>query len=507
MTGTAGRGRSGCALLLALSLRVAAQAGVPTLEHLYPAGALPGSSNLVAASGKFDPWPPQVWISGSGVTFQPTTNQGKFEVTLEPEATPGPRLVRVFNAEGASDPRLFVVGNGVELAETEPNNHFAKPQMVVLGDGVDDVTLNGRLDTRGDVDAFAVAVGTGQWLEARLEAYQLMSKLDGVLRLVTTNGLVLAWNHDDTTLDPRLTWRATQEGSVVLQVFGFPYPAESSVALAGGDGAVYRLHLAVKAEPPADRFEGAPEREPNDGPALAGEVPTPLPLEVTGAIDREGDVDRFPFAAVGGSHLDADLAAAFLGSPLDAWLRIETLDGKELAANDDREGGRDPRLEWRVPADGAYVVAVGSTLRHRGDAASRYRLGVRQMEPDFRGQTAASGWVLAAGGTNEIKVSVVRRFGQTNELRVEMRGLPPGVAATSPVVAAGGGEVTLQLLAAAEADAFGAPVSLVLLEPATGRERPVGFDLVSRGENNGVPQGWARLLVEGTTELWLTVKR
>ena len=70
------------------------------------------------------------------------------------------------------------------------------------------VTINGRLDKNGDVDSFAIALKAGEWLDARLVSYELMGKLDGVLRLVDGKGYQLEWNHDFATLDPRLQWQA-----------------------------------------------------------------------------------------------------------------------------------------------------------------------------------------------------------------------------------------------------------------------------------------------------------
>ena len=69
----------------------------PTLEHLYPAGAAPGTSNAVSATGKFTNWPPRIWVSGSGVTAIPSTNSGGLSIEVQPGAEPGPRWLRLFN--------------------------------------------------------------------------------------------------------------------------------------------------------------------------------------------------------------------------------------------------------------------------------------------------------------------------------------------------------------------------------------------------------------------------
>jgi hypothetical protein len=45
-----------------------------------------------------------------------------------------------------------------------------------------------------------------------------------------------------------------------------------------------------------------------------------------------------------------------------------------------------------------------------------------------------------------------------------------------------------------------------LKDSATSLERPATFELVTRSENNGVPGGYSKVLVERTDQLWLTVK-
>src|SRR5207247_324826 len=77
--------------------------------HLYPVAVQLGSTNAVTAIGKFDPWPPKVWVEAPGIVFNTETNAGKFTVEIATNAPAGPHLVRVFNEQGASGPRFFIV--------------------------------------------------------------------------------------------------------------------------------------------------------------------------------------------------------------------------------------------------------------------------------------------------------------------------------------------------------------------------------------------------------------
>jgi hypothetical protein len=485
------RGRIVCSIIslpLLASARVLA-AEAPSLESLHPAGGTRGTTNIVTVGGKFDPWPPRVWISEGGVTFTAETNKGKFSVSIDADAAPGPRLVRLYNDDGASDLRTFVVTDQREILDVEPNNHFAKPQRVTDLP----LTINGKLDKNGDVDSFAFQVRSGQWIDARVDCYTLMSKVDAVLRLMSTNGQQLAWNHDFTTLDPRLTWRATNDDTVVLQVFGFAYPPASEIALTGGDATSYRLHIAVSNAPPALCAQ-CTEKEPNNHADAVSM--NELPFATFANIGSGEDEDRFRFTTETNKFIEARIEAASFGSPLDAWIKIEDLSGKQLARNDDADGARDPRLEWQAGRRD-FVVAVGS-LTHHGGSDFCYRLMVRQVEPDFQATLGASSLVLTPGATNELKIDVKKLRGFTNGLSVLFRDLPEGVTVVTTNLPKEG---PIKLAAAADAPRFQGLVRAVLRDKVTGDEHDVPVELTTRGETP-----YTRLLVERCDQLWLTVR-
>jgi hypothetical protein len=461
----------------------------PTLDVIYPPGVShtrDGSTNVVTVSGKFDPWPPKVWVSAPGVEFTAQTNKGKFDVTVAANAEPGPRLIRLYNDEGASEARFFVVGAGREIADAESNNHFAKPQPV----GELPVTINGRLDKSGDVDSFAVSLRAGQCLDARVDSHTIMSKADPVLRLTTTNGSQLSWNHDFATLDPRITWCATNDGTVIVQIYGFPYPATSDVKLYGGDSAIYRLHVAALSEsrpPPVLPTKGALQ------------PPATVHATVTGPEQHH------PFTATKDELLSLKVAAAASGSQLDAVLKIEDADGRELARNDDAEGTRDPSLEWKAPTNGTFNAVVAS-LTHRGGPDHHYCLTLDRALPDFRATLSASSLVVKPDSTNSLKFNVKRLRGHTNDLVASFKDLPEGVTALATNVPANGGEMILQLVVATNAPVFQGPIRIIVSDTIAKEERLVSLPLTGRSEDNGVPGGYTRLLIDQLDHLWLTVR-
>jgi hypothetical protein len=473
--------------LAALAFLFLTRGEPPELKAVHPIGAGRGTTNVYTLAGKFDPWPPKFWSDPPGLTFKAETNKNKVIIEIPADAAPGARLIRVYNDDGASEPKFFVVGADRELEEKEPNNHLAEAQEATLP-----ATFNGRLDKNEDVDCYKIHLAAGAWLDASLEAYTLMSKIDGVFKLVTTNGITLAWNHDYETFDPHLWWRAPSEQTVILQVFGFAYPAGSEIRLSGGEEAFYRLHLAATA-PPAWRDSEVPN------------TPVALPLEIYGTISAAGEEDKIPFAGKKDQSIEARVEAASLGAPLDAWLKIVDTAGKEIARQDDANGSADPRLEWKCTSDTNFFFVVGSTL-NRGGSNYHYRLTARLAPPDFTATWAASALVINANSTNSVKMNLKRLRDHTNDIAPQFRGLPTGVTAITQTLTNKSGEVSFTLNAATNAAPFQGPILLALIDSQTKTEKFVITELTTRGENNGVPNGYAKLAIESYDTFWLTVK-
>jgi hypothetical protein len=547
------------ALLLSFELcawNFAMRAATPTLDHLYPIAMQAGSTNPITAIGKFDPWPPKVWVDAEGIVFNAETNNGKFTVEIAANAPVGPHLIRVFNEQGASALRYLIVTREPQAAEQEPNDDFKKPQALEHLP----VSLNGRLDKSGDVDSFAVTLEAGQTLIASLEAYTLASPMDAVLRLVDSRGVQLAQNDDNgCTLDPLLAWTANSAGTYALQVFGFAYPAISDVRFTGGNACVYRLHLSrgrclryvlplglqrgvrtklrlfgwnmgsslgqefefdgmgLQAETrqvtlaipefensltlPVGEGPELIEREPNNSQEEA--TPVDVPSAVTGCIDKEGDEDRFMFSASKGDKLMFEVQSASLGFPLDPWLKVEDAKGKELAKQDDKVNA-DPVLEWTAPEDGSFSAVVGNVL-HRGGSDYLYRLSVSRAVPGLKAVAAVNAIAIEPGQTNDVKITITRLHGFQPELTLSINGLPEGLKAESVNVPEKSGESVLKLVASADAKPFSGAIQIAATEQESGMDHRVVSELISSTVDNGVPQGFRRLVIASTDRLWLTV--
>jgi hypothetical protein len=470
--------------LLALLCIISARAEAPELKAIHPIGAGRGSTNTYTLSGKFDPWPPKFWSEPAGLTFKTDTNKNKVSIEIPSDCPPGPRLIRLYNEDGASEPKFFVIGKDSEQNEKEPNSKLSESQETKVS-----TIINGRLDKNDDVDSYKIDLKTGEWLDARLEAYTLMSKMDPVLRLVTTKGVTLTWNHDYENFDPHLWWRAPSNQTVIVQVFGFAYPANSDIRLTGGDEAFYRLYLTSTAPPNWTESQSA----------------TNFPLEVTGTISKPGEEDKISFAAKKDQHIEARIEAATIGSPFDPWLKIVDAEGKQMAKQEDSNGTPDPRLEWKCTADTNYYFVVGSTL-NRGGTNFRYRLTANVVGPDFAATWDTKSLVMTADSTNTVKINFKRLRDHTNEITSQFHNLPTGVAAITTNLPAKSGDVSFSLVVSPEAQPFQGPIRLALIDAQAKAEKFALVELTARGEDNGVPNGYNTLAIESYDSIWLTIK-
>ena len=119
-----------CFVAVFATMVTSLRAAPPTVTALFPAGMKRGMTIEVTASGTFDNWPVKVWTDCSGLNFLAETNSGKFLVQIAKDAPLGPHLLRVFNQDGASIPRLFVITREKDMEEKEPNDSFKQAQPI-----------------------------------------------------------------------------------------------------------------------------------------------------------------------------------------------------------------------------------------------------------------------------------------------------------------------------------------------------------------------------------------
>ncbi len=104
--------------------------------------------------------------------------------------------------------------------------------------------------------------------------------------------------------------------------------------------------------------------------------------------------------------------------------------------NDDdgeRKLGRDSRLLFTAPVDGSYLVRVCDS---RGEAGPLfvYRLIVRPPHPDFKILLPDASPMVNAGSGKRFRVQADRLDYFDGDIRLDITGVPPGFAVTTPLV-------------------------------------------------------------------------
>jgi hypothetical protein len=520
-----------------------AVAAPPAVTYLFPAGAQQGKSVEVNAGGNFERWPVKCWVSGKGVDVQPGKDKGRLNISVAANTVPGLYWVRLYDEQGSAALRPFLVGGFPEVVEQEPNDDPKKPQFI---DNLP-VVVNGRLNPSGDVDVFAVKLRKGEILVASLEGHTLLrSPMDAVLQVLSEKGFVLEQNNDYHGLDPQIVFTSPMDGTYLVRTYAFPAEPDASIRFAGGENYVYRLTLTtsgfvdhtwplavaragphdvllqgwniplaaqkLRVQPVDDvdrllltpgkagglvslRFEPHPcilEVEPND-PKRPQAVD--FPCTITGRIGKPNEVDAFRFSAKKGQQLLFEVESRSLGYPLDAVLKLTDEAGKQLAMVDDppgnREGARDPELQFVVPQDGKYTVELRD-LHGEGGFRFVYRLRIILAAPDFGLAVAADHFEVSPEKPLDIPITVDRRNGFNRDVSISMEGLPEGLE-----------------VASLKSTASGAPGKMVTVRlTAKGKPASGPIRIVGKAEGPGEMIRFARPVLPGPNEatapIWLT---
>lgn len=404
------------------------------------------------------------------------------EVTIDPQAPPGDRELRLITPGGATNPVCFQVGTLPEV--TEENYGVA-----------DDATpavdlpavLNGQI-TPGEVDRFRLRARQGQQLVMRVQARHLMPYLaDAVpgwfqptVALYDDRGHEVAYA-DDYRFDPDpvLFYKVPADGVYALEIRDAIYR--------GRDDFVYRIavgelpfvtqmfplggqvgtpltaaiagwnlptdKLSLDTQPGGETIRHAmlgqaqglcndlpyavdalPEglqTEPNDAVAQAQKVV--LPLIVNGCIERPDDVDVFSFEGQAGQEIVAEVMARRLNSPLDSDLRLIDAAGAVLAANDDHDDPAaallthqaDSVLRFKLPQTGTFTIEL-SDAQQQGSAAHAYRLRLGPPRPDFAVRMIPSNVNVSPGGSAAVTLQAFRRDGFAGDIDLALKEAPAG---------------------------------------------------------------------------------
>lgn len=469
-----------------------AEAGKPGLTHLFPAGGRRGTTVQVRVGGldltsrtPIELIGPGVkapadvartemrWIEGPLLPMPesqasedyPKDYAGTFRI--DADAPLGPRAVRAWTSQGACSSLPFVVGDLPEVIEDESRENPSGVAVTLP------VTANGRIFPREDVDAWTFAGRAGRIYSASVAAATLGGPLDARLEILDPTGRRIAESDDAVETDPRLTFRATRDGTYTARILDTTH--------GGGPSHVYRLTLTAGSS--VDRIFPLGVRkgratllevtalglDPGETISVCLDPSAPLPSMVESPLTRERtgerigsvrlDVDEFlevledgsplPFPAVAngrilaageidtwalplakGQKVEAELRATRLGSPLMGVLRVVGPSGKEVARTDPNRV--DPRLSFESAESGTYRLEVSERFSSRGGPEFAYRLRITPPpSPDYAITFASDALTLPRGGKAKLPLTIERSSNFAEPITLTLLGtLPKGVSVT-----------------------------------------------------------------------------
>ncbi len=317
------------------------------------------------------------------------------EVTIAPDAKPGPRELRIRSRNGLTNPIIFQVGSLPEAYELEPNDQKAyqeidaypnlpKPKALELP-----VVLNGQI-MPGDVDRFRFKAKKGQQIVIEAHARSLIPYLadavpgwfQATVALYESGNNEVAYADDFRfSPDPVLVYTIPKDSEYELEIRDSIYRGREDFVyrvivgqcpfitqmfpLGGSEGVktvaaidgwnLTKKELTLDTKPNGggvrktmcrqenlfsnfvpyaiDTLPECSESESNNSTKNAQKIS--LPKIVNGRISKTDDVDIFQFQGRAGDEVVAEIHARRLNSPLDSILRLMDASGKVLQWNDD----------------------------------------------------------------------------------------------------------------------------------------------------------------------------
>jgi hypothetical protein len=455
-------------LAIWLAAATVISAAPPTFDAIFPAGAQVGTELEIAAVAKVTKWPPQVWCSSEKVVFEPLEKANQFKVKIADDAKPGPCLVRLFDGEGVSPVRIFVVGSQPEIAEVVENDTFETAQPIETLPAL----INARLEKSDDSDFYRVSLKKGQQLLVRLDGYSLRSLIDPFLHLYGPSGYPILLASEFQNRDARFRFKVPVDGDYAVRVDALGHKANANVTFAGSGAMVYRLELTTgESAIPIDRPEPT-AKETGSKQVIA------KPMRLAGVLSKPKEVDLYKWTAKKGDRVFVRVEGQRLQFPPDLVLKITRPDDVLYKEIDDVKPYVDPELLVTAPLDGDYEFKVWDRAR-KGGPEFKYHLVLEEPAPDFNATANLDAYILKAGETVDLTLKFVRLNGHKLPIKVEIDGLPDGVTFEPVEAPEKSGNIVVKLAAKEDIAQANGPLTIRLVEtepkpepPAEGEEKP-----------------------------------
>lgn len=378
------------------------------------------------------------------------------DMTIDPNAAPGDREIRLISRDGLSNPIIFQVSKFHEIVQ----NYDREDGDTSATSAECPAILNGHI-MPGAVDKFALDLRKGQRLSIVADARHLMPYLadavpgwfQALMTLRDRDGReVASSDHCAFDPDPVISYEVTSDGNYTLEIRDSLYRGRedfvyrialgedaqgNSIWLGRRDGVLpsYRTSADPFAPSSQSYLQFVRNPLPECEAKTSGEDPQgiTLPHMIRGCISKAGVVDTFRISGHVGERIVAEVYARRLGSPLDSLLTVVNSKGKVIAMNDDTpdpdEGllthHADSYLSAKLPATGDYFIKIRDIGRHGGDRF-KYYLRISHPQPNFALQSDPSSLNIPAGHDFPFTVHAVRKDGWDGPIEVTLKNAPAG---------------------------------------------------------------------------------
>jgi len=463
------------------------------IEHLSPPVLRRGAVTRLAINGTETTGAIGLWRSLPADMLRPRLVEGNspasttFDVDLAANAPLGLYGLRLATRSGLSNVHLFLID---ELPITERSPDLAL-------DATFPVTLPvcvTAICRPAVVDRYAITVQSGQRVGFEVVGNRLGKDYDPLIAIRSPTGKLLAQCDNSVGLffDFRLTHTFAEAGTYTVevrdarfeghptwhyvlrmgdfpearvaipsairpgepttlnfpQVAGWQLPVELPAARALGG-----LFQEIRQSPggvatwiplEATDLPAQLETEPND--TLETATPVKVPATLNGVLGKPGDTDFFAFELAQGQKLSVQGVARTLGSAADLELVLFDADGREVRRVDDidlDEGG----FAFVAGKAGPHRLQVRDVARDGGPEFA-YRVDVRAGGPQIQLLADAADLTVPQGTYVPLALKVTRtEF--SGEIKLELRGAPPGMVLEPAVIPAEATEFLGRLTAAA----------------------------------------------------------
>lgn len=369
---------------------------IPYLKSLFPLGATVGKPITLSLTG--------INIAAnSTMQVTPVGTEGK-EIIALPVPLP----------DGTVTTTPFVVHDGYELNESEPNDSVKSPHPIRIP-----CILNGRISPalkskQPDIDNFAFSAEQGKKLVFEVVAKRLGSRLEPHISILNAQGNEIAVSDDQSTQrDTKLEFTPPATGTYIVQV--------RDLFFKGGEEYAYRL--SIQEPTPSFRLSF-----PQDALNIGQGSRIAIPVNATrtngfvGAISLE--VQGLP---EGVRILNTPQIPALRDSVV---LVLEANAGAKLQGNPITLIGRATQGKQKLVRQ---ATALETKLNQDNNPVSQPREFpvVSVMEgADISITTSLDSLTLAPGESKEIVLKITRRAGFNAKIPLSVIGAPAGITVT-----------------------------------------------------------------------------